>query len=660
MARLISAGRAWAQLEASVDALVESLFEDKIVVGLTVAVTKQGRLILSKGYGFAMSDGTRTRPMTPSMRSKIGSTTKALITGPAAVQLMRGKDIDPSTVTLFGPRGFFDGEFDDDIDVGIQAAAPDSADWKQWYEKITLQHLLDHKAGFQKSGPDRADVAQMFEVAEDEVTLEQELRYFLRTRRLRYEPGNPPEGLEPSSYSNYGFGIWALLIERMSGKPYPNYVRGHYLRPMNLHNAVRWQRAAPDSCDAHGHFASSAQPPQPQPFEQSALGTGLAAGGFMASAQSMTRIMAELANTHTTAELDRMGWGRGTNSNGHVNLSHNGSITGGLASAVMFTAGYRSATENADLSDVHVAVAANVRGPEVEDEPKSLTSDSLRSLANQIALAVPASGAPASFDLWGDPALSPDSEYVRHGVPAAEYQAVFDDADRSGYRLEWIDGYTDGGKLHFNVIFRNNLSGVDWSSRHAMTGPEYQAAYDEHKAAGFALEHVDSHLVRGDVRYAAIWVKSTRRVRAYHDKSLADHQATFDDWTASGWRPKAISVVSVDGALRYTALYIQEPADDTQSKSFLTSQEYQQRYEANKAAGRHLRYLGTYVHDGTVRFSGIWAPTPAVSSSTARHAMTDTEFITEWEDAVGRGFRTRGVTAWESRGRIRYAAFWNK
>jgi hypothetical protein len=326
----------------------------------------------------------------------------------------------------------------------------------------------------------------------------------------------------------------------------------------------------------------------------------------------------------------------------------------------MFTAGYRSATQNADLSEVHVAVAANVRGPEVEDDPKSLTSDALRSLANQIAVAVPAANVPASFDLWKNAATSCACEYVRHGLPVSEYQALFDDADRSGYRLEWIDGYTDGGKLHFNVIFRTNVSGTEWSSRHGMTGAAYQDAYDEHKHAGFALEHVDSHLIGDDVQYAAIWVKSGRRVRAYHDKSLADHQATFDEWTAAGWGPRVISVVSVNGVLRYTALYTQEPTGDTQSKSFLTSQEYQERYEQNKASGRHLRYLGTYVHDGSVRFSGIWSAKPKVTSSTARHAMTDTALITEWQDAVGKGFRTRGVTAWELRGKVRYAAFWNK
>lgn len=665
-----TSGEAWDALEQKVDSLVKALIEEKSLPGMTVAVTKGGRLILSKGYGYALVDGTRKFPMKPCSRSKIGSVTKAVITGPSGYQLMKSKNIDPKSTKLYGPNGFFGGMFDADIDIGIKAYKPESAQWKKWYEKITIQNLLDHKAGFTKGGPDREDVAKMFGVSEGEVTIEQEHRYFLRTRRLCYEPGNPPADLKdspcyadvenPSTYSNYGFGLFALLIKEMSGKPYANYVRGHYLRPIKLHNAVRWQRENPDSCDAYGHELNNNQQPKPYEFEESPLGTGLAAGGWVASAESVVRLTVALDKQYTTAELDSMGWTGWTNKKGHLRLNHNGSIKGGLAYAVMYPDGYRSGDENLDLSEVHIAVATNTRDEKDPPDPTSPTTGNLESLASNIALAVPASNVPATFDLWKQGKVGCCCEYVRRGVAANEYQEIFDDADRSGYRLEWIDGYTDDGKVHFNLIFRTNELEIDWVSHHDMTGTTYQQKVDDYFDEGFSLDHVDSYVVGQKILYAAIWTKSGRAFTAYHGKTADEHQESFDSLTNKGWRPKVISVVSVSGKLRYTAVYTKEAIGKFEARSFLTPNEYQARFDENKTRGWHLHYLNSYLHEGKLRFAAIWAEQPDVSGSKANHGLTAGQFFTRWEDAMSEGFRTRAITGCEEGGKVQYAAYWTK
>jgi CubicO group peptidase (beta-lactamase class C family) len=300
-----STGEAWPALEQKVDNLVEALIAENNLPGMTVAVTKEGRLLLSKGYGYALVDGTRKLPMKPCLRSRIGSLTKCTETGPAAFQLMKSKNIDPKSTTLYGPKGYFGGIFDADIDIGIKAHAPKSAKWKEWYNKITIQNLLDHRAGFTRSG-DGKGAAKMFGVSEDDLTYGQAHEYFLQTRELLYEPGTtPPEGLDP--YSNHGYGVLGnLVIPKISGKSYLDYVREDYLKPMKLHNAVRPERANPDSCDAWNHKYNADQKPEVFPFEEHGL--GLAAGGFRASAQDLARLMVELDKKYTTEELDSMGW----------------------------------------------------------------------------------------------------------------------------------------------------------------------------------------------------------------------------------------------------------------------------------------------------------------------------------------------------------------
>ena len=106
---------------------------------------------------------------------------------------------------------------------------------------------------------------------------------------------------------------------------------------------------------------------------------------------------------------------------------------------------------------------------------------SLGSSCGQVALAVPASNVPATFDIWKQGKSGCSCEYARRGVPANEYQQVFDEAAESGYRLEWIDGYADDGKAHFNVIFRTNEQGIAWASHHNMTGTTYQQHFDKYR-----------------------------------------------------------------------------------------------------------------------------------------------------------------------------------
>jgi CubicO group peptidase (beta-lactamase class C family) len=167
-----STGEAWDKLGEKVDSFVEALIEEKSLPGMTVAVTQGGQLLVSLGYGSALVDGTRKLPMKPCSRSRIGSVTKAVVTGPSGFQLMKSKNIDPKSQRLYGPKGLFGGIFDADIDIGIKAHAPKSAQWKEWYEKITIQHLLDHKAGFTRSG-DEEGAAEMFHVSEEELTYAQ-------------------------------------------------------------------------------------------------------------------------------------------------------------------------------------------------------------------------------------------------------------------------------------------------------------------------------------------------------------------------------------------------------------------------------------------------------------------------------------------------------
>ena len=399
---------------------------------MTVAVTQGGRLLLSKAYGYALVDGTRKLPMKPCHRCRFGSACKALVTGPSGFQLMKSKGIDPKSTKLYGSRK--DSLVAFLMQTSISASKPillNQPSGRSGTKKSPFKICWIMNLAFHKQAKIMGAAAKMFGVSEDQLTYEQGHRYFLRVQGLVHEPGT-------YEYSNHNFGLWTILIPKMSGKSYLDYVREDFLKPMKLHNAVRPERANPDSCDAWNHKYNADKEPEVFPFEEHGL--GLAAGGFRASAQELARLMVELDKKYTTEELDSMGW---KIEQPKGKLEHGGALAGGKSYVAMFPKGYID--NKLDLSEVHVAVVTN-----------SWPDINLEALAGKIALAVPTSNVPATFDIWKQGKSVCSCEYVRRGVPANQYQEVVEEAVGAGYRLEWIDGYTDDGKVHFNAIFRTN------------------------------------------------------------------------------------------------------------------------------------------------------------------------------------------------------------
>lgn len=116
-------------------------------------------------------------------------------------------------------------------------------------------------------------------------------------------------------------------------------------------------------------------------------------------------------------------------------------------------------------------------------------------------------------------------------------------------------------------------------------------------------------------------------------------------------------MASVGGKLHYTALYTKQAIGRFEARSFLTPDEYQTKFNQNKASGRHPRYLNSYLHKGKLRFSAIWAEKPEVSGYIARHGLTAKQYLSSWEDAMSDGFHTRAISGCEEGGKVRYAVY---
>lgn len=192
---------------------ISNFLERYKIKGASVAVTKDGRLVYAKGFGYA--DEENGELVDPSHIFRLASVSK-LITAVAVMRLEEEGRLSLDQ-PVFGPEGILnDSIYLDYRDPRV--------------ENITVRHLLVHRAGWSRYYGDPMFmthvVARRMNV-DLPVQDEDIIRYAL-TRKLNYYPGTR------YSYSNLGYAILGEVIESVSGMDYESYVRYNILQPLGI------------------------------------------------------------------------------------------------------------------------------------------------------------------------------------------------------------------------------------------------------------------------------------------------------------------------------------------------------------------------------------------------------------------------------------------
>ncbi|MBO4205122.1 peptidoglycan DD-metalloendopeptidase family protein [Micromonospora echinofusca] len=252
------------------------------------------------------------------------------------------------------------------------------------------------------------------------------------------------------------------------------------------------------------------------------------------------------------------------------------------------------------------------------------------------------------------------AELVLPGIRSTDYQTVFNRATEAGYRPVWVDAHEVGTQVFFNLIMRPE-DGVPWVAKHGMDGTAYQNEYDLMREQGYRLINVTSYVDSG-VRYAAVWRKQGGpELRAYHGWSAAAHSTEYAKLVAAGYHPVNISVVAPGDTLKYTALYLKENVGVFEAPTFLDAAGYQDAWNTNTRAGRHLVYLNAYQYAGSYRFSAVFQQYAAGSGGTAgQHHLDANALTTVLETRAQAGMLTRVLAGYNRGGTANYGAGWRR
>jgi D-alanyl-D-alanine carboxypeptidase len=231
----------------SIDLLARAAVDDGTLVGLSVAVLRGDRIIFDRGYGSA--DLEHSVPGTPDTRYYVGSITKPF----TAAAILRLAD---------------QGLLDLDHEVSRYLPELDSSD-----APISLRHLLNHTSGM--AGPQQ--VAQKFLNRRHLEFTREELIQLVRGEPRVSRPG------EQMAYNNLGYVLLGIVVERVSGRTYEDFLTDQLLggdgRSIALCDS---RRVIPDR--ARGYEIRDGAVFNHEPVNASLL---FAAGGICATARDV-------------------------------------------------------------------------------------------------------------------------------------------------------------------------------------------------------------------------------------------------------------------------------------------------------------------------------------------------------------------------------------
>lgn len=190
-------------LEEKIDKIFTE-FQKKDTPGVSIAVQNNGKLIYNKGFGLAnLVSGEKILPQT---NFRLASITKQF-TAYSILLLENDNKIS--------------------IEKSITEYFPELS---HYANKITIKNVLQHTSGLldYEDFVNKSDNVQLKDKDVLSILVNQDSLYF--------EPGTKHR------YSNSGYAILALLIERVSNKSFANFLESRIFKPLQMNNTIAYEK----------------------------------------------------------------------------------------------------------------------------------------------------------------------------------------------------------------------------------------------------------------------------------------------------------------------------------------------------------------------------------------------------------------------------------
>ncbi len=239
-----------ADVEAFFDGIVPLQLAREDIAGATVIIVKDGKVFFSRGYGY--SDVEKKKPVLPGETLFRPGSVSKLFTWTAVMQLVEQGKLD----------------LDRDVNDYLDFKIPDA-----FGQPITLKNIMTHTPGFEEQ------IKDLFTTNSENLNLGEYLKTHIPARI--YPPGTVP------AYSNYATALAGYIVERVSGRPFNEYIEENIFKPLGMTHSTFVQPLPPALAPnmSNGYQLAS---DEPQPFE---VVNAFPAGSLSSTSEDMARFM---------------------------------------------------------------------------------------------------------------------------------------------------------------------------------------------------------------------------------------------------------------------------------------------------------------------------------------------------------------------------------
>jgi CubicO group peptidase (beta-lactamase class C family) len=239
-----------ADVEAFLDGVVPAQLKQNDVAGATISIVKDGKLIFARGYGFA--DVEKKKPVSPQETLFRPGSISKLFTWTSVMQLYEQGKLD----------------LDRDVNTYLDFKIPDA-----FGKPITLKNIMTHTPGLEEQ------IKDLFAAGTTAPKLGDYLKAHMPKRI--FPPGTVP------AYSNYATALAGYIVERVSGRPFNEYVDENIFKPLAMtHSTFAQPLPANLTSNMSGGYQLGSDPAKP--FEIIAPAP---AGSLSSSATDMAQFM---------------------------------------------------------------------------------------------------------------------------------------------------------------------------------------------------------------------------------------------------------------------------------------------------------------------------------------------------------------------------------
>ena len=197
----------------ALDKKIERYMTKWWIKGASLTITRNDSLIYAKGYGWA--DEEKGIEMQPGHIMRMASVSKLMTA--VGIMVLQDRGLLNIKDTVFGPDGIL-------CDSLYSSHIKD----KKHY-RITVEHLLRHQGGFYRD-PVFSSRDVKHQMGLDHAPEKEDYFKLVLSHRLRYLPGSVHK------YSNFGYILLSEIIEKVSGKPYEQFMKEDVFAPAGCYD----------------------------------------------------------------------------------------------------------------------------------------------------------------------------------------------------------------------------------------------------------------------------------------------------------------------------------------------------------------------------------------------------------------------------------------